>query len=378
MEKTTEVTETVETPVAPAPEATMKLEDLQAFLETTVNKAVEKYGIDKLDLKNAKLPGTEDVDVTGLSDLQAKHKKFQKFVRTAITKANNAESSDSVGGALVPIEFIADVAALLKDYGMFRKYATVFKMNSKTATMPALSGQASGAFVNEAAAKPISNNTFNKITFTRHTYAFISKVSREIMQDSGVDLMKILAEYAANDMARAEDIQGFLGTGSPITGINSASGVNVVHLSTTLASSLTYQKILELIYAIPSNYAGNAAFYMHRSVWSAILGLEDGGDNLIWSPNMVEPNILGYPVRLTEVLNATSVTGSETPYVIFGDLKNAWLGEREGFRVDVADQAYVGSEDLFGTNQLAFRFEESFDIEIVLPGAFSVLREVAS
>lgn len=357
----------------------MSKEDLEVFLASQIDKAVEKYGIDKIDIKHAKLPGANDVNVTGLSEVDARQAIMKNFIKQTINKAAYAEGADATGRSLVPVEFIDKVATLLKDYGMFRKYATNFNMKSATATMTRTTGQASGSFINEASNKPISNNTYEPITFTRHTYAFGSLASREIIQDSGIDLFSHLAELAANDFARAEDLAGFLGSGSPITGINSATGVNPVVLTGTLAASLTYQKILDLAYAVPTNVARDAAFYMHRSVWAAIAGLEDTGDTLIWNPNFSskEPNIQGYPVRLTESMNSTSVTAVDTPYIIFGDLKNAWLGQREGFRMDAFDQ-YYGGVDLARTNQIALRFEEAFDIQVVLPGAFSVLRSVGA
>jgi len=357
----------------------LNMEEFRSIITSTVDEAIKASGIDKIDVKFAKLPGTEDVATENLTPVQAKNAKMKKFISNIMQKAYNLEGNTAQGGYLVPVEFMAQVSTLLKEYGLFRKYATNINMNSKTMTMPRLLAQASGAFVNENTAKSVANNTFDQVTFTRHTYAFISPVSRELLQDSGVDLVALFAELAANDFARAEDVAGFAGSGSPITGIVNASGVNPVVLSGTLAASLTYAKLLECITGVPSNAVPGAAWYMHRSVFDNILGLEDGSDRLIFStiPDISNPSLLGYPVRLTDAMTADTVTAVDTPYIVFGNLKNSYLATREDMRIDVADQAVIEGNSMFEKNMLAFRFEQAFDIQVVQPSAYSVLTSAA-
>lgn len=358
----------------------INMEEFKTIITSTVDEAIKASGIDKIDVKHAKLPGAEDVNTETLSPLQAKNAKFKKFLSGVMQKAYNLEGTNAQGGYLVPVEFMAQVSTLLKDYGLFRKYATVINLNSKTMTMPRLLSQASASFVNENSTKSVSNNTFDQVTFTRHDCAFISPVSRQLLQDSGIDIVALFAELAANEFARTEDVAGFAGTGSPITGITSASGTNAVNLSGTLADTLTYSKLLEMITGIPSVALPGSAWYMHRSVFDNILAIEDGSDRLIFSsiPDMSNPTLLGYPVRLTDAMSADTVVTEGTPYIAFGNLKNAYMAVREDMRIDVADQATIGSDSLFEKNLLAFRFEESFDIQVVQPSAFSILKSHVS
>ncbi|MBE2228257.1 MAG: phage major capsid protein [Ignavibacteria bacterium] len=358
----------------------INMEEFRTIITSTVDEAIKASGIDKIDVKHAKLPGAEDVPTENLSPLEAKNTKFKKFLSGVMQKAYNLEGNSAQGGYLVPVEFMNQVSTLLKDYGLFRKFATVINMNSKTMTMPRLLSQATASWVNENTAKSVANNTFDQVTFTRHTLAKISPVSRELLQDSGIDLVSFLAEIAANSFAKAEDEAGFTGSGSPITGLTNASGTNEVVLSGTLAASLTYAKLLEMITGIPSVATQGSAWYMHRSVFDNILSLEDASDRLIFStvPDMNAPSLLGYPVRLTDAMTADSVTAVDTPYIVFGNLKYSTLANREDMRIDVADQATIEGNSLFEKNLLAFRFEESLDIQIVQPTAFSILRSAAA
>lgn len=358
----------------------INMEEFKTIITSTVDEAIKASGIDKIDVKHAKLPGAEDVNTENLSPLQAKNAKFKKFLSGVMQKAYNLEGNSAQGGYLVPVEFMAQVSTLLKDYGLFRKFATVINMNSKTMTMPRLLSQATASWVNENTAKSVSNNTFDQVTFTRHTLAKISPVSRELLQDSGIDLVTFLAEIAANSFAKAEDEAGFTGSGSPITGVTVVSGTNDVELTGTLADTLTYTKLLEMITGIPSVAVPGSAWFMHRSVFDNILSMEDGSDRLIFSsiPDLNNPSLLGYPVRLTDAMTADTVVTEGTPYIIFGNLKYAYLANREDMRIDVADQATIEGNSLFEKNLLAFRFEESLDIQVVQPSAFSVLKSFTS
>jgi len=359
------------------------MENIKSYIAETIDSAVKEYGIDKIDVKHAQLPGTDEVNTKGMNETQAKNAKFKKFLGEVLVnsgnpfaKAYNVEGTDAAGGYLVPVEFQAEVTRLLDIYGLFRKYSTNLKMNSKTLTMPKLATQSSGAWVDENTAGTVGNDTYGVTTFTRHTYAKLTPVSNELLQDSGVDLISILAEVAANDFAKQEDTQGFVGTGSPITGISAVVGTNAVELSGTLAAALTYGKLLDCVYGIPAVTLPNAAWYMHPSVLSLILQLADANNlkfPFMGAFDSANPMILGYPVRTTSVLPSTATTTVGTKYIVFGDLKNAYLAERNGFGISTSQHATIGSDNMFAKALTGFRFDESIDIQIVNPSAFSIL-----
>lgn len=333
-----------------------------------------------LDKKYSKLPSFDvsENESAGLSDAQKANLKFRKcllYLAGGGKLTLNSESTDAAGKYTVPVEFIARVNYFLNEYGLFRKYANIMQMNSMTANLPSIATAPSGAFVNELAAKPESNIVFGQTTFTRHDYAFITGLSKQVLQDTGINLIDLLAKLAANDFAKTEDTQGFLGTGAPIIGLKTISGVYPVNLSSSNPNSLLYTDLLAMITGIPSVGLNGARFYMNRTILGLMLGWLGSDLRPVFSMSDVNlilstKSFLGYPYELTDVM-PTSADVVSTPIIFFGNLKNATFAERLGMDIARSDVATVGGNSAFEKNLEFFRFEESYDIVIEQPTLFS-------
>ena len=369
----------------------MTPDDMKKLVADALALQIKELGIDKIDAKYMKLPGVDipESELAGLSADQIKRKKMLKFVQNAYkdggtfaisegnTLALNTEGTTTTGGFTVPIEFIPELSKLLYQYGVFRRNARYRKMNSMTATMPKLNAAPAGAFVNETAAKPESNPTFTQITFTRHDYAFITGLSKQLLQDTGIDLVSELATLAANDFAKTEDTQGFLGTGSPITGLNASivAAGSIKTTATTNPNSATYSDWLSMTTAIHSAALANAKWYFNRAQLGLAFGLLDLSNRPIFNPEIVwnTKQFMGFPFELVEVLAGSSVSAA-TPIAFFGDLKMAaTFAEREAYNMMFSDVATVGGNSAFEKNLFFYRFEESYDIEIEQPLAMAKL-----
>lgn len=369
----------------------LNMEEFKEKIYTDFDNKIKDLGIDKIDLKYAKLPGdTSNLeDYKNLSPEEAKKKKMLNFVRhlynTGATYslfpgnelALNTEGTTTTGGYTVPVEFIAEVSRLLGLYGVFRRNAKNITFNSYTATMPKLNASPTGAFVNEAAAKGEANPTFTQVTFTRKNYAYITGISKQLLEDSGVDLVGLLAELAANDFANAEDTQGFLGTGSPITGVYASvtDSSYIVTTSGTNPNTLTYANLVSLM-TMPKSAAlqRNAKFYFHKTILGLIFGLADTASRPIFTPTeqaniLASKTLLGYPYELCDALN-TSADSASKPIILFGDLSMAAiLANRTNFEMAMSDTATVGSNSAFEKNLIFYRFEQGFDIQVTQPTA---------
>lgn len=347
-----------------------------AEIETLRNQLSELTA--SLDKKYSKLPSFEvtDAEVAGLDDVQKANLKFRKYLSYIANGGKltlNSETTDAAGKYTVPVEFINRVNYFLNDYGLFRKYANKMQMNSMTANLPSVATAPSGAFVTELNAKQESNIVFGQTAFTRHDYAFITGLSNQLLQDTGINLIDLLAKLAANDFAKTEDTQGFLGTGSPITGLKTISGVYPVTLASTDPTSLVYPDLLAMITGIPTT--DGARWYWNRTVLSHILGLKDSENRPLFTMQdtnfiLASKSFLGYPYETSEVLPTTAVVAS-TPIIFFGNLQNATLAERLGLEIAMSEHATVGSNNAFEKNMKFYRFEESYDIVIEQPTLFS-------
>jgi HK97 family phage major capsid protein len=100
------------------------------------------------------------------------------------------------------------------------------------------------------------------------------------------------------------------------------------------AAALTSDGIIDLIYSLPSAYAGNARFIMNRNTQGVARKLKDGQGNYLWQPSFVvgQPATLaGYP--LIEVPDMPNVAANAVP-IMFGDFKQGYqIIDRIGIRV---------------------------------------------
>lgn len=364
----------------------LSMHDFRSMVNEVVDAKLRET-TDAIDRKYFKLPNAEltSEEMKGLSETRIKNLKFKKFLSSIFNKTrfgldggflaiNQEGGTGTTGGYLVPVEFIAEVSRLLTQYGVFRRNANIFMLDSKTASKPKLNAQPTGQFVDELGAKPESNPTFEQITFTRHDYAFITGLSKQLYQDAAVDLVGLLAELAANDFAKVEDVQGFTGSGSPITGLANAEGTVPVELATTNPNSVTYTDLLAMLTATP--YTDGAKWYFHRSVFGTFLSIKDDSNYPIFTPSdqiMIQSTktFMGYPYELTSVL-PDNTAGAEKAIAYFGNLRlAASLAQREGMNILFSDVATVGGNSAFEKNLLFYRFEQSFDIQIEQPGAIA-------
>ena len=109
--------------------------------------------------------------------------------------------------------------------------------------------------------------------------------------------------------------QGFTDSTAGVGSTNSGSG-----------SALTANGLLDLVYAIKSDYLSNSRFVMNRGTFGSLLKLEDGEGQKIFHVGMTlvggAPNtILGYPYVLAT--DMPDIGGSAKP-IAFGDFNRAY------------------------------------------------------
>lgn len=368
----------------------LNLDDFKKSIFEDFENKIKSLGIDKIDAKYMKLPNAEipENELVGKSPEQIKKLKMLKFINNIynsggsyqITPGNtlalNTEGTTTTGGFTVPVEFLAEVSRLLNEYGICRRDMSGLTMSSMTATMPKLNAAPAGAFVSETAAKTESNPTFTQITFTRHDYAYITGLSRQLLQDTGVDLVGLLAELAANDFAMTEDTQGILGTGSPITGAFSSitDSAYIVTTSGQAATTLTYANLVSVVTKPKTAAMRNAKWYFNKALLGVIFGILDSQNRPIFIPEVVlaTKQILGFPYELTDVMTSTITASSANKIILFGDMKKAaTFASRENFNIAMSDTATVGGNSAFEKNLMFYRFEESYDIEYTQPTAMA-------
>lgn len=99
------------------------------------------------------------------------------------------------------------------------------------------------------------------------------------------------------------------------------------------AASNPADKLIDLVYALKSQFRANARFVMNRRTVSAVRKLKDGDGNYLWRPGAAgeAASLLGYPV--TEIEDMPDIAANAFS-IAFGDFRRGYLiVDRQGARV---------------------------------------------
>ena len=179
--------------------------------------------------------------------------------------------------------------------------------------------------------KSTTTADFDQKTLTAYKLSAIIYLSEELVEDSVIDVVRLIVELFAEEIGAQEEqafIQGS-GTGRP-TGLANCAISNVA-----CAGNLDFDDIINLIYLLPSKYRKNASFLINNTNERELRKLKDSNNRYIWLDNVVpgQPStIYGYPVH------SSSWVGEDEIY--FADFRRLyWIGERKSFVVTISNTA---------------------------------------
>lgn len=385
-------------------------EDLVKLLDETSTKAAEtavatklkELGMDgsnKLLFKGSFASLSEDeVATLGKKEKVASFIKavFNKDMQSLASFKALSEGTGSAGGFIVPEEFAAEVNRVVEDFGLVPKLARIFPMKSDTLNVPRLSATVTVSYPGENTSGTGSQPTFENVVLSAKTCVGITPMSNELLADASISVVDLLVELFAEAIAGVLDSQGLAGTGSPFTGILTDAGVTVVQPAngggeSTFTGAATPDRCRDLIANVKPWALQGAAFIMHRTVWSIIQQKKasSGGDYFIAAANPVltgaaaqgyptamAGTLWGYPVYLSDKMPTS--TAVSTKFIIFGNLRHLYVGQRAEMGVAISQDATVGSDNLFAANMSAVRVVTRHAIAVGLPSAFAVLKTAAS
>ena len=252
-----------------------------AEITAQFNEKLKDHDVKPNDVKNGNVPVELTDSEKTLPEAKQNIIKVNKFFRAiyrkdfnylAQTKAINTEGSPGAGGYLMSPEFSAEVIRRIETYGVLDRYATKYNLSRQKMQIPVGSAKMTGAFVNEGSARSESNPTFTQKELSRKEYAVLSVISKQLLEDEEVDIMPILAEYAAEDFAYTRDYQGLLGTGSPITGIvaGTTTSANIIRTaSEDFGASITGDQLIDMTHSLSGSRSQGAVAVMHRTTLGA-------------------------------------------------------------------------------------------------------------
>jgi HK97 family phage major capsid protein len=308
------------------------------------------------------------------------------------------EGTTTAGGFTVPDIVSSDLIWLREMYGVARRNSRIYPMSSDTLLVPSATGSTTVYYASEATAITDSQLTFAQVSLSAKKLAVLTIASKELGEDTVIDLGASLARDMAYAIAKEEDNACFNGDGTStygsITGIlravyglnatkaNIAGVVLGAALSGASFSNFTLANFQAMVAKLPT-YADNAKWYMHKDLF--FNGVADklialGGNAILDIQNAYTqaPTLFGYPIEWVQ--NMPKSPAATTPVAILGDLtKGVAFGDRRAMTVEVSDQVKFVEDALTykATERFAFNAHDvgnvNSDASLKVPGSLIVL-----
>ena len=214
--------------------------------------------------------------------------------------------------------------------------------------VPVESTRPAATAIAEATAITPLDPTFSSLTLKAQKVAVLTKVSRELLTDSGIDLEAYLGRALGISLGIKVNSLLTVGTGTvEPKGIMDAAGSGVAGTATT--GVFTADNLIDLAHSVDGAYARmGAVWMMRRATMGAVRKLTDAG-GYIFQPAAtvgVPDTLLGFPIIENPDVAAV---GSANRSVGFG-----WAGSYHtrvvgGIEIARSDDAY------FNTDEIGFR-----------------------
>ncbi len=250
-------------------------------------------------------------------------------------------------GSPVPTSFYNQVIEQARLVGpMLDTSTTLRTAGGENLQIPSQAGWSTAAITSEGASISESDPTFNSfITLGAYKYSFLVQLSRELIEDSGVDILAFLATQTGNALGFKVNNDLTVGTGTvQPTGIVSAAGSGVT--GTASGPIFTADNLIDLAYSLDgaARRLPGVGWMMNTANLGVVRKLKDNNGAYIFSPALADGNdrVLSYPVFENPAMAANA---SATKSVIFGHLPSYYVRMAGGLRLDRSDD-YAFNADL--------------------------------
>lgn len=250
-------------------------------------------------------------------------------------------------GSPVPTSFFNQVIEQARLVGPMLDVATVLRTaGGENLQIPSQAGWSTAAITGEGTAISESDPTFSSfITLGAYKYSFLLQLSRELIEDSGVDILSFIATQTGNAIGYA--VNAALTTGS---GTNQPNGIVTAAASavtgTTSGPTFSADDLVTLAYSLDgaARRLPGVGWMMNTASLGVVRKLKDNGGRYIFEPSLADGNdrVLNYPVFENPAMASNA---SATKSVIFGHLPSYYVRMAGGLRLDRSDD-YAFNTDL--------------------------------
>jgi HK97 family phage major capsid protein len=324
------------------------IETLKTDAEREVRAAEAMKGFEAQARPESEVRTNEPTDADTIRQLARGEIRTANFEKRDVLKGSQ--------GSPVPTSFYDQVLLLARFVGPMLETSTILNTaGGENLQIPSLATYSSGTAFAESIAIGESDPTFNNfVTLSAYKYSFLTQVSRELVEDAGVDILGFLAQQVGNAMGYSVNEALTIGTGTvQPNGIVTRAGSAV----TGTSLNPTADNLIDLVYSIDT--AGRrlpgTGFQMNSSSIANVRKLKDGAGQYLFAPSLsadARDLLLGYPIFENPSM---ATAASAVKPVIFGHLPSYYVRQVGGLKLDRSDD-FAFSSDLV-TFRATFRVD---------------------
>ena len=317
-------------------------------MTNVINRANEVIELEQREAKVAEAMQSATVDFAGASTLNGDAEILRKMASGEIRGHEFRAITGSSTGAPVPTSFYEEIVKVARLVNPLLEYATVINTaGGENLQIPSQATFSTATIVGQGVSIGTSEPTFNAFT-TLGAYKFsaLAQLSKELIADSGVNIVAFLAEQFGNAFgyAIADKIVNGTGTVEP-TGFLAVAGTGVTG-STGVAGAFTADNVIDLIYSLDGSLRNRPSFAMLANATSiaALRKLKDTAGNYVFQVGDSKDRrdlVLGVPVIETPALPSA---GTGVNSLAVGDLKSLYIRNAGGLQIDRSDDYAFGND----------------------------------
>ena len=185
-----------------------------------------------------------------------------------------------------------------------------------------------------------SDPAFAKRSLGAYKYGVIVQVSRELLDDTSVDLEGYIAMQTGRACGNALGAHLVTGTGtSQPSGIVTGASVGVTG-GAGVTGAFTADNLIDLMFSVIAPYRNSAscAWMMKDSTLAAVRKLKDTTNQYLWQPSIqvgVPDTLLGKPVYTDPNVAAPALSAKS---LVFGDIAAYFVRLAGGVRFERSDE----------------------------------------
>lgn len=277
-----------------------------------------------------------------------------------------SEGTDTAGGFTVPPDFTAELLVRRAQEAVMRQLATVRTTSRDIWKEPALKAHATsgsiyssnfvGSWVGEVPTATDTDPGFEQLEISIKKIRVMTKLSNDLIADSAVNLLAMLAQDGGRNMALVEDNGFIAGTGAafqPVGILN--AGLTTVDVEGSTANTISNasgagssSKLITLFYTVPAAYASRGSWLMSRAIEGKVRGLNDSTGRPLWPVYVgsgfapAPRELIGQPLYNSDFVPTDGTDANQV--VVFGDFSCYIIAQRTQITSLVSRERYIDTD----------------------------------